>query len=54
MDTRLRQRFDIVLEQLWSGIGQTIPFTCLEWSSVKSAYLVHEMTLIHVSIWTMY
>jgi len=27
-DARLRKRFGMVLERLWSGIGQTIPFAC--------------------------
>jgi hypothetical protein len=28
----------MVLERLWSGIGQTIPFACQDWSSTKAAY----------------
>ncbi|WP_253959036.1 IS4/Tn5 family transposase DNA-binding protein [Paraburkholderia fungorum] len=37
-DARLRKRFGMVLERLWSGIGQTIPFACQDWSSTKVAY----------------
>jgi hypothetical protein len=37
-DVRLRKRFGMVLERLWSGIGQTIPFACQDWSSTKAAY----------------
>jgi hypothetical protein len=37
-DARLRKRFGMVLERLWSGIGQTIPFACQDWSSTKAAY----------------
>lgn len=27
-----------MLERLWSGIGQTIPFACQDWASTKAAY----------------
>ena len=37
-DARLRKRFGVVLEQLWSGMGQTIPFACQDWASTKAAY----------------
>jgi len=37
-DARLRKCFGMVLERLWSGIGQTIPFACQDWSSTKAAY----------------
>ena len=37
-DARLRKRFGMVLERLWSGIGQTIPFACQDWASTKAAY----------------
>src|ERR1700742_4487912 len=37
-DTRLRRRFAILLEKLWAGIGQTIPFACQDWASTKAAY----------------
>ncbi|TCF97141.1 hypothetical protein BZM26_33435 [Paraburkholderia strydomiana] len=37
-DARLRKRFGMVLERLWSGIGQTIPFACEDWSSTRAAY----------------
>jgi hypothetical protein len=37
-DARLRKRFGMVLERLWSGIGQTIPLACQDWASTKAAY----------------
>ncbi|WP_454805411.1 IS4/Tn5 family transposase DNA-binding protein [Paraburkholderia fungorum] len=37
-DARLHKRFGMVLERLWSGINQTIPFACQDWSSTKAAY----------------
>jgi hypothetical protein len=37
-DARLRQRFGVGLEQLWSGMGQTIAFACQDWASTKAAY----------------
>ncbi|MFC0696483.1 IS4/Tn5 family transposase DNA-binding protein [Paraburkholderia humisilvae] len=36
-DTRLRRRFAILLEKLWNGMGQTIPFACQDWASTKGA-----------------
>jgi hypothetical protein len=37
-DERLRKRFRILLEQLWNGIGQTIPLVCQDWANTKAAY----------------
>ncbi|MEM5292422.1 transposase DNA-binding-containing protein, partial [Paraburkholderia sabiae] len=37
-DTRLRRRFASLLEKLWDGMGQTIPFACQDWASTKAAY----------------
>lgn len=37
-DERLRKRFRVLLEQLWNGIGQTIPFVCQDWANTKAAY----------------
>jgi hypothetical protein len=37
-DTRLRQRFAILLEKLWAGMGRTIPFACQDRASTKAAY----------------
>ncbi|GJH18425.1 hypothetical protein CBA19CS22_17805 [Caballeronia novacaledonica] len=38
-DARLRKRFEMVLEQLWKGTGQTIiPLACQEWANTKAAY----------------
>ena len=30
-DKRLQQRFRKLLEQIWNGVGQTIPFACQDW-----------------------
>lgn len=37
-DTRLRRRFASLLEKLWDGMGQTIPFACQDSASTKAAY----------------
>jgi hypothetical protein len=37
-DVRLRRRFRTLLERLWMGIGQTIPFACQDWANTKGAY----------------
>jgi hypothetical protein len=37
-DARLRKRFGKVLEQLWKGMGQTIPLACQDWANTKAAY----------------
>src|ERR1700693_1298236 len=37
-DTRLRKRFGTLLEQLWRGMGQTIPLACQDWANTKAAY----------------
>lgn len=37
-DARLRKRFKNLLEQLWDGLGQTIPFACQDWANTKAAY----------------
>jgi hypothetical protein len=37
-DARLRKRFGVVLERLWSGIDQTIHFACQDWAATKAAY----------------
>ncbi|MFL9998942.1 IS4 family transposase [Paraburkholderia sediminicola] len=37
-DARLRKRFGTLLEQLWKGMGQTIPLACQDWASTKAAY----------------
>ncbi|MBC8733503.1 transposase [Paraburkholderia sp. UCT2] len=36
-DTRLRKRFGVVLEQLWAGMGQTIPFACQDSAATKAS-----------------
>lgn len=37
-DARLRKRFGVLLERLWKGMGQTIPFACQDWANTKAAY----------------
>jgi hypothetical protein len=37
-DARLRKRIGMVLERLWSGVCQTIPFACHDWAPTKAAY----------------
>ncbi len=37
-DTQLHRRFATLLEKLWGGMGQTIPFVCQDWASTKAAY----------------
>jgi Transposase DNA-binding len=37
-DARLRKHFKSLLEQLWDGLGQTIPFACQDWANTKAAY----------------
>ncbi|MBC8752772.1 IS4/Tn5 family transposase DNA-binding protein, partial [Paraburkholderia podalyriae] len=37
-DIRLRKRFGMLLEQLWKGMGQTIPLACQDWANTKAAY----------------
>ena len=37
-DKRLQQRFRKLLEQIWNGLGQNIPFACQGWANTKGAY----------------
>jgi hypothetical protein len=37
-DERLGKRFRTLLEQLWNGIGESIPFACQDWANTKAAY----------------
>lgn len=37
-DKRLQQRFRKLFEQIWNGVGQTIPFACQDWTNTKAAY----------------
>jgi len=37
-DTRLGKRFRTLLENLWRGMGESIPFACQDWASTKAAY----------------
>ena len=35
---RLGKRFRLVLERLWSCMGQSIPMACQNWCNMKAAY----------------
>ena len=37
-DERLKKRFRLLLQQFWTGLGQTISFACQDWASTKAAY----------------
>jgi hypothetical protein len=37
-DERLGKRFRTLIEQIWNGIGESIPFACQDWASTKAAY----------------
>jgi hypothetical protein len=37
-DVRLSKRFQTLLEQLSSGIGESIPLVCQDWANTKAAY----------------
>lgn len=37
-DARLKERFRILLEQMWNAIGNTIPFACQDWANTKAVY----------------
>src|SRR5690242_15922913 len=37
-DVRLEKRFRILLEQLASGVGESIPLVCQDWANTKAAY----------------
>ena len=37
-DERLGKRFRTLIEQLWDGVGESIPFACQDWASTKAAY----------------
>jgi Transposase DNA-binding/Transposase DDE domain len=37
-DERLGKRFGILMEQLSTGLGQTLPLACGDWASTKAAY----------------
>jgi hypothetical protein len=37
-DVRLHKRFGTLLEQLWKGMGQTLPLACQDWANTKAAY----------------
>lgn len=39
-DIRLQKRFRNLLEQLWDGLGQTIPFACQDWANTKTVTLI--------------
>ena len=37
-DARLGKRFRILLQRLWTGVGESIPFVCQDWANTKAAY----------------
>jgi hypothetical protein len=37
-DERLGKRFRLVLERLWSSVGQSIPMAFQDWCNTKAAY----------------
>ena len=37
-DKRLGKRFCSLLERLWNGVGESIPFACQDWANTKAAY----------------
>jgi hypothetical protein len=37
-DARLGKRFRILLQRLWTGVGESIPFACQDWANTKAAY----------------
>jgi len=37
-DERLDKRFRSLTEQLWDGLGESIPFACQDWANTKAAY----------------
>lgn len=37
-DERLSKRFKMIIEQLATGIGRSLPFACQDWANTKAAY----------------
>lgn len=37
-DERFHKRFKSLLGQMWTGIGESIPFACQDWTNTKAAY----------------
>lgn len=37
-DNRINTRFKCLINQMWSGIGKSIPFACQDWANTKAAY----------------
>ncbi len=37
-DERIDKRFKSILNQLWTGIGEPIPYACADWANTKAAY----------------
>ena len=37
-DARLHKRFQMLLQQIGSDVGQSIPFVCQDWANTKAAY----------------
>ena len=37
-DEHLGKRFRTLIEQLWNGVGESIPLACQDWANTKAAY----------------
>lgn len=37
-DARLGKRLRVLVEQLWNGVGDTLPVVCQDWANTKAAY----------------
>jgi hypothetical protein len=52
-DERLEKRFKLLCGQLWSGLGNPIPFACQDWANTKAAYRffsnsnISELEILH-------
>lgn len=52
-DKRIGKRFKSILTQLWSGIGESVPYACQDWANTKAAYRffsnshVNEKQILH-------
>ena len=37
-DKRLDKRFERLMNHLWNGVGNSLPFACQDWANTKAAY----------------
>lgn len=37
-DERIHKRFKNLVAQMWTGVGESIPFACQDWANTKAAY----------------